>query len=157
MSHGPQLLTPPEHWPNLPTRIKGPFHPKPGIEVELTLETMRAYSERCKVAIDALRSKLATWAPDTVMIVGDDQHENFPDDAMPPFTLFIGEEVDATRKFRYFGESELDQMIRYPVNAKLAEHLLLGLMEEGFDPDESPQNTYKNQLIIKKRGNFHDV
>ncbi|MCZ6812506.1 MAG: hypothetical protein O7F14_00440 [Alphaproteobacteria bacterium] len=36
MSHGPQLLTPPDKWSELPTRIKGPFHPKPGIEAELT-------------------------------------------------------------------------------------------------------------------------
>jgi OH-DDVA oxygenase/3-O-methylgallate 3,4-dioxygenase len=91
MSHAPQLLAPPERWSELPTRIKGPFHPKPGIESELTADAMREKAERCNSAISALRQRLADWAPDTIVILGDDQEENILFDNMPPFTIFIEE------------------------------------------------------------------
>jgi 3-O-methylgallate 3,4-dioxygenase len=142
MSHGPQLLTPPDKWPELPTRIKGPFHPKPGIEAELTPEAMKAHAGRCDAAIRSLREKLAQWAPDTVVIMGDDQHENILDDNMPPFTIFIAEEVDATKKYRYFGEKESEQITRYRVNGALAADLISGLMGEGFDPAWSRKTRY---------------
>jgi hypothetical protein len=146
MSHGPQLLTPPDKWTELPTRIKGPFHPKDDIEAELTPDAMRAYSDRCDAAIAALRDRLAEWAPDTVIIVGDDQAENLLRDNMPPFTIFIEDEVDATKRFRYFGEKDTDQMTRYRVNAPLAMDMLSGLMDNGFDPSWSRETRYEAGL-----------
>ena len=142
MSHAPQLLTPPDKWSELPTRIKGPYHPKPGIEAELTPESMSAHAARCHAAIGALRDRLAQWAPDTVVILGDDQHENILDDNMPPFTIFIADEVDATLRFRYFGEKDTDQMTRYRVNGPLANELVTGLMGQGFDPSWSRETRY---------------
>jgi 3-O-methylgallate 3,4-dioxygenase len=142
MSHAPQLLMPSDNWPDLPARTKGPFQPKPGIEAELTLDAMRAHAERCNAAIGALRERLAQWAPDTIVIMGDDQEENILKDNMPPFTIFIEDEVDATVKFRYFGEKETDQMTRYRVNGPLANELLGGLMGEGFDPAWSRETRY---------------
>ncbi len=142
MSHGPQLLTPPDKWSELPTRIKGPFHPKPGIEAELTPEAMSAHAQRCDAAIGALRDRLAQWAPDTVVILGDDQNENILRDNMPPFTIFIEDEVDATLKFRYLGEKETDQMTRYRVDGPLANELVTGLMGQGFDPAWSRETRY---------------
>jgi 3-O-methylgallate 3,4-dioxygenase len=146
MSHGPQLLTPSEKWPDLPDRVKPPFHPKPGIESEITLDAMRANQERCNAAISDLRDRLAAWQPDTVVIVGDDQHENILDDNMPPFTLFIGDEVDATIKYGYEGKKPTDQMTRYTVNRPLAEEALLGLMDRGFDPSWSRETRYEAGL-----------
>jgi hypothetical protein len=142
MSHAPQLLMPSDKWPDLPARTKGPFHPKPGIEAELTQEAMSAHAARCNAAIGALRERLAQWAPDTIVIMGDDQEENILQDNMPPFTIFIEDEVDATVKFRYFGEKETDQMTRYRVNGPLANELLGGLMGEGFDPAWSRETRY---------------
>jgi len=142
MSHAPQLLMPSDNWPDLPSRTKGPFYPKPSIELELTQEAMSAHAERCKSAIVVLRDKLANWAPDTIVIMGDDQEENILQDNMPPFTIFIEDEVDATVKFRYFGENETDQMTRYRVNGPFANELLRGLMGEGFDPAWSRETRY---------------
>jgi 3-O-methylgallate 3,4-dioxygenase len=142
MSHGPQLLTPPEKWPELPVRIKGPFTPKPGIEAELTGDAMRSHAARCEAAIGALRAKLDSWAPDTIVIIGDDQNENILRDNMPPFTIFMDNEVDATLRYRYAGEKDTDQMTRYAVNAPLAENLIDGLMDSGFDPSWSRETRY---------------
>ena len=142
MSHGPQLLTPPEKWPNLPTRVKPPFHPKPGIELELTSEVMEQNSKRCNDALATLRDKLAEWNPDTIVIVGDDQNENLKRDNMPPFTIFLSDEVDATLRYRYEGEKETDQMTHYQVDSTLANVLIEELMASGFDPSWSRETRY---------------
>jgi len=133
MSHAPQLLMPPEMWPNLPSRTKGPFHPKAGIEAELTVEAMVAKSRRCHAAIAEMRDKLKAWKPDAVLVMGDDQHENILDDNMPPFVLYTSAKVAATRHFTYLGESGKDQMDDYRVADGLSSDLLGGLMEAGFD------------------------
>ncbi len=146
MSHGPQLLTPPDKWSQLPTRVKGPFHPKAGIAADLTPEAMRAHSERCNKAISALGDKLRAWNPDVLVVIGDDQEENILADNTPPFTIFMGKEADATLHYTYFGNKEETQITRYQVDAPLAESLLLGLMDEEFDPSWSRETRYHGGL-----------
>ncbi len=133
-SHAPQLLMPPLQWSDLPTRTKGPFRPKPGLAAELTDDAKIAKAERCRKAFAALSARLSAFAPDAVIVVGDDQHENIQDDNMPPFVVYTGAAADATLNFNYLGVSPRDQMTRYPVAAELAASLLDGLMAEGFDP-----------------------
>ena len=146
MSHGPQLLTPSDKWQELPARAKGPFHSKPGIEAEITPDAMRAHQDRCNAAIAVLRDKLRAWQPDTIVIVGDDQHENLLDDNIPPFSIFIEDEVDATRSYRYFGTDTSDQSTRYKANGALAREMLDGLMDEGFDPAWSKKTRFPGGL-----------
>lgn len=146
MSHGPQLFTPPEKWPQLPTRIKGPFHPKPGIEAELTEDVMRAYAQRCREAIGVLSKKIAAWNPNTVVVIGDDQAENILPDNTPPFTIYIAPEADATMKYGYFGTDTSTQVKRYPADAELAREALLAVMDQGFDPAWSKETRYKGGL-----------
>lgn len=132
-SHAPQLLMPALQWHELPTRTKGPFHPKPDIAAELTDEAKLAKQARCNAAIAALRARLEAWAPDAVIVAGDDQHENILDDNQPPFLLYLAPETDATLHFGYLGAKYTDQMRRYPVAAALAAALHENLTEEGFD------------------------
>lgn len=146
MSHSPQLLTPPDRWDTLPDRTKGPFKPKPGIAAELTPEQKHAKADRCNKAISVLRDQLAAFRSDTVVIFGDDQEENILFDNMPAFTIFIGEEADATLRFRYFGEKATDQMTRYKVNRPLAMEILHGCMDRGFDPAWSKETRYEAGL-----------
>jgi len=133
-SHAPQLLMPALKWSDLPTRTKGPFHPKPDIAAELTDAAKLAKEARCRAALEKLRAQLYAWSPDAVIVIGDDQHENILDDNMPPFVIYAADEVDATLHFTYLGEKSLDQMTRYRVPGELARNLLLGLMDQGFDP-----------------------
>jgi aromatic ring-opening dioxygenase catalytic subunit (LigB family) len=133
-SHAPQLLMPALRWSELPTRTKGPFRPKPDIAAELTDSAKLAKEARCRAALEKLKSQLYAWAPDAVILLGDDQHENILDDNMPPFTIYAADEVDATLHFTYLGEKSLDQRTRYRVPGALARGLLEGLMDEGFDP-----------------------
>jgi aromatic ring-opening dioxygenase catalytic subunit (LigB family) len=133
-SHAPQLLMPPLQWSDLPIRTKGPFHPKADLAAELSDAAKIAKAARCRAALEELRQQLDAWAPDAVIVIGDDQHENILDDNMPPFVLYTGESVDATLRFNYLGQSPRDQMKRYAVHAELAQALLTGLMDNGFDP-----------------------
>lgn len=132
-SHAPQLLMPALQWSDLPTRTKGPFHPKPGIAAELTDDAKLSKEARCKNALAALRAQLYDWSPDAVIVLGDDQHENILDDNMPPFVLYTAAETDATLHFNYLGVKSTDQMTRYKVASEFAVSLLDGLAEEGFD------------------------
>jgi 3-O-methylgallate 3,4-dioxygenase len=133
-SHAPQLLMPALQWSDLPTRTHLPRHAKPNVADDLTDAAKLEKEKRCWDAIGKLRDQLTAWKPDLIFIMGDDQHENILDDNMPPFTMFIGEEVDATQGFKYLGVSPLDQRVRYKVAAKVARNILENLMENGFDP-----------------------
>jgi len=72
MSHAPQLMLTPEQWGLLNTRSWDPLPPRPELESE-TLEVKWAKWKRCMAAINQLRQKLAALAPDTIVVVGDDQ------------------------------------------------------------------------------------
>jgi hypothetical protein len=126
------LLTTPDKWHLMPDRIEPPPERRE-LAKELEPEAQQANWERCNRAIDRLRQKLDVLNPDVIVIVGDDQHENMTDDNMPPFTLFLGDEVAASLHFGYFGESPLAQMSKYKVDSEVAFSLFERLSENGFD------------------------
>ena len=57
-----------------------------------------AHRERCFSAFRAVREKLDRFEPDFIVIFGDDQYENFVEDIVPPFCLYIMDEI-ASRPF----------------------------------------------------------
>ncbi len=136
MSHGPQLMMPPHRWRLLAAKDRREHgetlasEPVAGGEGD---EVRWSKWRRCMEAIDALRATLHAWAPDALILVGDDQHENLLDDAMPPFTVYVGAEAEASVSLRYLNESPSANRSRYEVSQRLGETLVEGLMEEGFD------------------------
>jgi hypothetical protein len=132
-SHAPQLLMPALQWSDLPTRTKGPFNPKPDIAKELTDETKLANQARCNKAIGALRAQLEAWAPDAVVVMGDDQHENILDDNQPPFLLYLAPDTDATLHFNYLGVKSTDQTKASisPGRARTERNMVLGTRSAG--------------------------
>lgn len=133
MSHGPQLMMAPHRWHLLAAKDRrehGATGEGEGGDPE---EVRWSKWRRCMEAIDGLRAKLHEWSPDALILVGDDQHENLLDDAMPPFTVYVGAEAEASVSLRYLNESPAANRSRYEVPQRLGETLLEGLMEEGFD------------------------
>jgi hypothetical protein len=118
---------------------------KPALRSE-TSEVMWSKWRGCMSAIEMLRQKLDAIRPDVVIIVGDDQHENLIDDNMPPFTIFIGEQVEASLSLRYLNQPKSANRTTYRVNAALAEALVNGLMDEGFDPAYSKETRFEGGL-----------
>jgi len=145
MSHAPQLMLNPDHWGLLNTREKEHLPDKPELERE-TAEVKWAKWNGCMEAIATLRRKLEALDPEIVIVVGDDQHENIIDDNMPPFSIYMGKEVEASTSLRYLKQSKSENRTKYRVDAKLAESLIAGLMDEGFDPAYSKRTRYEGGL-----------
>ena len=145
MSHGPQLMLNPDQWGLLHTRASERLAERAELEKE-TSEVKWTKWRRCMEAIEALRQKLERLRPDILLVVGDDQHENLLDDNMPPFTIFTGQEVEASTSLRYLNQPKSENRASYEVASKFAETLLDGLMDEGFDPSYSRKTRYEGGL-----------
>jgi hypothetical protein len=145
MSHAPQLMLNPDNWHLLNNRQGENLPVKPALEKE-TQEVKWAKWNGCMAAIGKLRDHVAALRPDVLILVGDDQHENLIDDNMPPFTIFMGKEAEASLSLRYLNQSKSENRTKYSIDAQLAEALLNGLMEEGFDPSYSRQTRYAGGL-----------
>lgn len=145
MSHAPQLMLDPDSWHLLNTRQSERLPDKPGLEKE-TQEVKWSKWNGCMEAIGKVREKIDALDADVLVVVGDDQHENLVDDNMPPFTIFMGEEVEASVSLRYLNQSKSENRTKYRVAVKIAEGLVNGLMEEGFDPSYSKKTRYDGGL-----------
>jgi aromatic ring-opening dioxygenase catalytic subunit (LigB family) len=145
MSHAPQLMVDPDHWGVLNTRSWDPLPEREDLK-SLTIEQKWEKWRRCHEAIGELRKHLEKLGADTLVIVGDDQHENLVDDNMPPFTVFIGEEVEASTSLRYFNQPFSDNRARYRVDHELGAWTISQLMEAGFDPSYSKHTRFEGGL-----------
>ena len=89
----------------------------------------------------AVRKALDDFAPDFVVIFGDDQYENFREDMIPPFCVFAAPEM-VSRPFarsnaffpnvNVWGEPQ-DKAFPTPGHPEGAKHLIGRLMTDGFD------------------------
>ena len=145
MSHAPQLMLDPDHWHLLRDRKGENLPDKPGLENE-TAEIKWSKWHSCMGAIEQLRQRVADLAPDVLIVVGDDQHENLVDDNMPPFTIYMGNEAEASVSLRYLNQPRTENRTKYRIDAKLGKALVLGLMDRGFDPSYSKATRYDGGL-----------
>ena len=145
MSHAPQLMLNPDYWHLLNNRQSESLPDKAGLEKE-TLDVKWSKWNGCMNAIGKLRDTVGAMQPDVLIVVGDDQHENLVDDNMPPFTIYIGEEVEASVSLRYLKQPRSENRTKYRVDARIAQGLVNGLMDEGFDPAYSKQTRYDGGL-----------
>jgi hypothetical protein len=145
MSHAPQLMLDPGNWHLLQTRQSENLPDKPELEKE-TDELKWTKWRGCVSAIDRLRRHVEGLRPDVIIVVGDDQHENLVDDNMPPFTIYMGEEAEASVSLRYLKQPRSENRTRYGIDAAMAEALITGLMERGFDPSYSKKTRYDGGL-----------
>jgi 3-O-methylgallate 3,4-dioxygenase len=118
---------------------------KPGLENE-TDDVKWTKWRGCMSAIEKLRQRIEALRPDVVIVVGDDQHENLVDDNMPPFTIYMGEEAEASVSLRYLNQPRSENRTKYRIHTKLAEALITGLMDHGFDPAYSKKTRYDGGL-----------
>lgn len=120
----------------------------PAIADELTSEMIDAKVVECQAAIDRLAESLAEVRPDVVIIVGDDQKEQFLEDNLPAMLIYSGESIDNDvsplpqtapeywKKARsQYHEAEGPRA--YPVAGELARYLTSSLVAAGFDISHS--------------------
>jgi len=103
-----------------------PVHPKLTVE---SLEDRRRRYNRVKAGLSFLREKLRDEKPDAMILVGDDQNENFKEDNLPQISLYVGDYFLTTEQ----GETGRQPGPAYRCHSGLAHSLLNGLVEREFD------------------------
>jgi aromatic ring-opening dioxygenase catalytic subunit (LigB family) len=113
-SHAPMILNPAEEWGRTRARIYArvpDYQPPSELLADLGgdngLTADRQNQERIVKAFRVLHDRLHAWAPDVVMVIGDDQAENFLSDNLPVFSLYTGTELEGYPFHRALGHVNL--------------------------------------------------
>lgn len=111
------------------------------IRRELTEEVFGKKYRACQEAIARLRDGLSQLSPDAVIIIGDDQHEQFWEENMPMFSIHYSEAVEqkargaqGRRSWWNVEAAHPDEVNgTYPCDGELARHLIKELIAQDFD------------------------
>ena len=131
----------------------------PAIVDQLRMEVLEERAARCNANIDKVAEQIAAARLDSLIIIGDDQKEQYDDDNLPAVLIYWGDTIENElsdvpedapafwRKARsqYHEESAARS---YPVDAPLAHHMIDALMDGGFDIAQSKR-------LGKPRGEGH--
>lgn len=108
LSHYPGLLVPPEYWSNMlrrnveigrvpaelySDRGRWPREMLAELDGDEGVAAAHAHRKRLLAGFRALRRELDAFAPDLVLIWGDDQFENFRRDCVPAFCVYMFDEL----------------------------------------------------------------
>ena len=144
-THAPMILNPAEQWPNVRKGISSriPNYQAPSTLTEELgddngLSHDSSNQQRIVDAFDVLREKLDAFKPDLMIIVGDDQAENFLRDNLPTFCLYTGSELEGYPFHRPGGKINLwdaPQDTKYTFRAPetFAQGMVKFLIRDGFD------------------------
>jgi 2,3-dihydroxyphenylpropionate 1,2-dioxygenase len=91
-----------------------------------TLEDNRERYARIRSAHDEIRKRLAELRPDAVLLIGDDQAENYTAENIPQFLIYTGGDYLAD-------DWDRKHSARIRNDAVIARALVEGVMDEGFD------------------------
>ena len=122
----------------------------PSLQAELAPEKLGKRHAGAMSALGRLHDGLVGAALDAVVVIGDDHKELYHDDNMPSILVYRGETIanvpNRTRTPAHIGAGPPDWMKRavaryyeesatrhYPVQAKLANHLIASLIDRDFD------------------------
>ena len=131
----------------------------PSIKQQIEPKVLEERSARCTENIARLSRELVDARLDALIIIGDDQHEQFFDDNMPAILIYWGDNIennplhmdeDAPQFWRKARSQyhEAAQSREYPVDSKLGLHLIEQLMGHGFDISQSKR-------LAKEHGEGH--
>ena len=107
------------------------------------LSSAVAHRERLVDGFRKVRQEIDDFKPDFVLIWGDDQYENFKEDLIPPFSIYIAEEFqtqpftkrrimpDGTEIFNFWGEPA-DKTFVHKGHPDGAKYLTSRLLEMGY-------------------------
>ena len=110
-----------------------------------------ARQNKVRSAMAQLSKTLNTSKLDALIVMSDDQDEAYLEDARPTFAIYYGDTIlNSNEQHEQYhkrfpewyvknrqGFFEHDKPRAYPVDAKLAVHLIDYLMDHGFDPASS--------------------
>ena len=164
-SHTPMISMPPDIWGThgevVDKRSKELVSPKQGrvlpyeellaeanhaFDDQLNMEVFEEKHARLQAAVAELAKTLREVKPDVLVIVTDDQDENYFEDNMPAFNIYWGDTIkllprkppataspSAIASAWGYGEKEMD----FPVDSVLGQHLIEYMTEADFDVSHS--------------------
>ena len=131
----------------------------PDLEEQVTLEVMQQRAASCRECVEHLSQVLAGSDLDALIVVGDDQMEQFHEDNMPAVSVYWGETIlnsvltlaEGSPAFWKKARSiyhEESAPREYPVASELGRHLIEQLIDSGFDVSHS-------RRLPRERGEGH--
>ena len=98
--------------------------------VDETPEVRERGYRHIREALAFFERQMRETRPDAVIIVGDDQDENFTEDNLPQIAVYTGAEIHTTERA---SDGSRLRGPKYPCHADLAHDLLNGLVDREFD------------------------
>lgn len=142
----PEAMRDPKNWPQ---RMQDEWGDDEGRAFAVT------HRKEFVDGVRRLREGLDAFNPDAVVIFGDDQYENFREDLVPPFAVYIRDEF-VTRPFargRFGGADESnvwglpkDWELRTPGSPDVARYLTKGLLDSDYPMPYSYQGHHIDGL-----------
>jgi len=130
----------------------------PAIKQQIEPKVLEQRSARCTENIAKLSRELVDAKLDALIIIGDDQNEQFFDDNMPAILIYWGDKIannplhmdeDAPQFWRTArSQYHATQSRDYPVDSALGLHLIKELIGHGFDISQSKR-------LSKEHGEGH--
>ena len=93
----------------------------------------RLHRERLVESLRRTRAQIDEFAPDLIVIWGDDQYENFREDVIPPYCIYAHESFEFGPPAHNVWKEPAEKKFRMPGNVAAAKYLASGLIEAGFD------------------------
>jgi hypothetical protein len=128
--------------PGLPERYRDPASWPPAMRREYGDDggttSAAAHREALVRHFRRVRTTLDEFRPDLVLVWGDDQHENFTDDVIPPFCVLAYDGIEARHRPRdvsapnVWGEGA-DTVFRYAGHRQAGKYLAAKLLEQSID------------------------
>jgi hypothetical protein len=154
-THYPPLITPDEdrgfpinvtlnHDDRLPDELKDPLNWPEAMRLEYGndegLASAGIHRQRLVAGFRRVRRAVLDFAPDFVVIFGDDQYENFREDIIPPFCIMAYDQVeslpfnrgDGSARPNVWGEPA-ETAFKYRGHPEAARYLASGLIDSGID------------------------
>ena len=160
-SHSPLLASPPEDYPkHAEIDAKGRklldkdgkpatygellARADPAIQQQIAPNVLEERAARCTSNVERLAGVIEDAQLDALIVIGDDQNEQFFDDNMPAILVYWGDAIennplhmdDDAPEFWRTARSQYHEAQgsrQYPVASQLALHLIQSLMDDGFD------------------------
>ena len=131
--------------PKVPAELKDPKNWPAAMQAEWGTDEGTTFAakhrEQFFSGVRKLRAAIDDFKPDAVVIFGDDQYENFHEDIIPPFCVYICDSYESKPFLRSRGGEPrpnvwgepFDKSFIAPGNARMASALTKSFLEEGFD------------------------
>ena len=131
----------------------------PKIKSLITIEKITNHLKQCQAAIERIQQEIHTANLDTLVIIGDDQREQFFEDNMPAILIYWGKTIKnyplqipqnsppywIRARAQYHEEKKPKE---YPVDSDLGLNLINYLTDHSFDISQST-------ILPKSRGEGH--